>query len=137
MAILQYVEVKVVLSQTEQQLLEYDDPKAEAESSDYSVKKYVEVPYEAEFKVVVTLKAGFDYHLAFGVFVKLSLDGDVLRDSKFHWNAVTERDCWWRPIQEDIIYELDKSTIARCGGWREISYAFGSISVGQSSSALQ
>ncbi|MCJ1420787.1 hypothetical protein MMC32_007146 [Xylographa parallela] len=83
MAILEDVEVKVILNRTGQPLVEYANPDPEAIIEAREVEKYIEAEIGAEFSIQVTLKAGFNFHLANGVNVYINIDGGTFKRYAF------------------------------------------------------
>ena len=129
MAILEDVEVFIKSTATGERLVEYDNPDPEDEAGSLQVEKFVEAQSEAEFQVVVNLKAGFDYHGADGVRVRLVLDGGAVRR---HWYKCKSE---LVPINDKLLEDKSFSfaTVSSKRGedWIRVAFSFGKVDVGE------
>ncbi|MCJ1392368.1 hypothetical protein MMC18_005235 [Xylographa bjoerkii] len=128
MAILEDVEVKIILKRSGQPLVEYDNPDPEAVTKDREVEKYVEAKTEAEFTIQIILKAGFNFHDADGVDVHVNIDGGTLKRHVFQPKPeyLTLNS---GKLLQDLMFIKSTSQFKRGEEWYSTSYAFGPASV--------
>ena len=129
MAILEDVEVKVILNRTGQPLVEYANPDPEAIIEAREVEKYIEAEIGAEFSIQVTLKAGFNFHLANGVNVYINIDGGTFKRYAFqrkprHLALMSGK------LLHDLVITRSTSESQHGQVSYSASYAFGSAVVG-------
>ena len=130
MAILEDVEVTIVSTSTNQPLVEFEDPDPKTEQHGKEVRQYIEAVTGEEFKVVVRLKKGFNYHGADGITISLYLDGNALRRSLF--KPLNSRTGWSGVLAEDDIYEWRTFLSRNQDNWSDIAFSFGAADVGSS-----
>ena len=130
MAILDKVEVTIVLRSTGQPLAEYDDPDKETSAGGKEVRKYVEAVSDEDFQFVVCLKKGFKYHGADGIDVRFYIDGDALRRSKFYERPkqYTSR----QVLKEETSYTYSSATVGEGSEWSKVGFSFGAARIGLS-----
>ena len=135
MAVLEEIEVHVVSSRSKEDLVEYDEPDAEAAAEDREVQKFVEAVSDEEFYVRVTLKAGFNYHGAHGVDVTLTIDGDAI--SRSWYQPLNAKSICHRKAINDISYEFRTASVRRSHGWARVAFVFGKAELGRRSTVLK
>lgn len=130
MAIIEDVEVTIVSTRTGQRLVEFQDPAQTIPDKARNVCRYIEVVSGEEFKVVVRLKKGFQYHGADGIAIHLRLDGNALHRVRYE-----ERDPRKAPsgvLRDDLVYEYINTKVGNRDSWSEISFSFGAADIGLS-----
>ena len=129
MAVLEDVEVHIVSSRTEEDLVEYNDPDPEAAGEGREVKKFIEAISDEEFYVRVTLKTGFKYHHADGVRVYLRIDGNAV-SRRWYWPIDTTSICY-RKLVNDKSKIYRAVTSRRGNDWVDVTFVFGKAEPGR------
>lgn len=130
MAVIEDMEVEVVSVSSGEPLVEYRHADLDAEAKDRETQAYIEAITGSEFKIVVGLKKGFNYHGADGITIHLTIDGDVLSRTKYrsrpYGASATSR------LTEDVKVEWTDILVGSGDNWSKVAFSFGAADIGSS-----
>ena len=125
MAILDGVEVRVVLSDNQEVLEEYNKPDSTVADEPHSVEKYIEAKTGQNFEVQVFIKEGFKCGPGGGIGIGIKIDGRVVSYSQPLKNAKVEQ---IKKRMKPKIFESVRHTEGSLHS--RIGFRFGSLTIG-------
>ncbi|MCJ1265365.1 hypothetical protein MMC22_005242 [Lobaria immixta] len=118
------IEVHVVSSSDDRELVEYDNPKAITPGDINSKEKFIEAITGLVYHIKVIVRPSFKLHRADGIKIRVKIDGGVVNQSNYYVrDTVNQRQRTGSPF---IISEVK----FREGSiWQKSTYSFGSLNI--------
>lgn len=131
MVTLEHVEVHIVSSFDDRELVEFDNPNAIPSSNKHSTEKFIEAITDLTYHIKVNLKPSFQLYAADGIRIGIKIDGGVVsQGSEYSWREIEEKRRTGSPF-------LDADVEFRQGSiWRQSTFSFGSLNMGESCQSL-
>ncbi|KAL9118915.1 MAG: hypothetical protein Q9187_004531 [Circinaria calcarea] len=125
MVVIDDVEFYIVSTGTGSKFHEYDNPERDQTANENEVEKYIEAETNVEFGIVAVLKAGFNYHNADGVNLRIEIDGTrrAVYYPKNMVNIEAER------LIEEVKLERKTMRIMHQGSCYTTRFSFASVTV--------
>ena len=125
------IEVHVVSSSDDRELVEYDNPKAITPGDTNSKEKFIEAITGLVYHIKVIVRPGFKLHRADGIKIRVKIDGGVVSHYTYY-----DRDTVKQRQRTGSPFINSKATFREGSTWRKSTYSFGSLNIGKSREKL-
>lgn len=127
MVTLKGIEVHVVSSSDNCELLEYDNPNAGSSSDENTTEKFIEAVTDLTYHIKINVNPCFKLYDADGILIWLKIDGGVVSHSRFYdRDRVVEKQRTGSSFIDDSFTYQEGSVL------RKSKYSFGSLNIGKS-----